>query len=286
MSPSEQAERIDAACERDGFQLLDTLEELDVSGGAALARARLSRAVALIEAGRGRGDRRRLLRPAGPLAGRSARTARAGRSRRRRDPRRRRRRGSRRYRLALALLDDARDGRRVPPSRNRRAHGRGKRRAVAAGVAPFPNLPPWLRRGEDGSDRASTRRRRAVMREAVRMRVAGPRSRMSASTSPGTGSSAAITAFRPCSLRGCCSASSASARWSTRTPSTRSSTPRPGSACSASPFRAAAARSPSGCWPVSVSFAAVPAARGWSSVPARASTRSTAARRSETARSG
>ncbi|MGE5274916.1 MAG: recombinase zinc beta ribbon domain-containing protein [Verrucomicrobiota bacterium] len=33
VSPSEQAERIRTACERDGLELIDTLEELDVSGG-------------------------------------------------------------------------------------------------------------------------------------------------------------------------------------------------------------------------------------------------------------
>jgi hypothetical protein len=38
VSPSEQAERIRSACERDGLELVDTLEELDVSGGGALAR--------------------------------------------------------------------------------------------------------------------------------------------------------------------------------------------------------------------------------------------------------
>src|SRR4051812_7919952 len=51
VSPSEQRQRIDQACEREGFKLLDTLPELDVSGGAALAeRPGLSRAVAMVEA--------------------------------------------------------------------------------------------------------------------------------------------------------------------------------------------------------------------------------------------
>lgn len=52
VSPSEQAERIASACERDGFILTETIEELDVSGGTPLAkRAGLRRAVELIEAG-------------------------------------------------------------------------------------------------------------------------------------------------------------------------------------------------------------------------------------------
>ena len=53
MSPSEQRQRIEAACDREGFKLLDTLEELDVSGGTALdARPQLSKAVSLVEAGK------------------------------------------------------------------------------------------------------------------------------------------------------------------------------------------------------------------------------------------
>ena len=52
VSPSEQAERIRTACERDGLELVDTLEELDVSGGAALdRRPGLHRAIEMVEAG-------------------------------------------------------------------------------------------------------------------------------------------------------------------------------------------------------------------------------------------
>src|SRR3954447_12393549 len=52
VSPSEQAERIRAACERDGLQLIETIEELDVSGGAAIKnRPGLRRAVEMVEAG-------------------------------------------------------------------------------------------------------------------------------------------------------------------------------------------------------------------------------------------
>jgi DNA invertase Pin-like site-specific DNA recombinase len=51
VSPSEQRQRIEAACEREGFNLLESLPEMDVSGGAALAeRPGLSRAVAMVEA--------------------------------------------------------------------------------------------------------------------------------------------------------------------------------------------------------------------------------------------
>jgi site-specific DNA recombinase len=52
VSPSEQRMRIEQACARDNLELVDTFEELDVSGGAALAkRPGLRRAVELVEAG-------------------------------------------------------------------------------------------------------------------------------------------------------------------------------------------------------------------------------------------
>lgn len=52
MSPREQLERIQSVAERDGLKLVDTIEELDVSGGAPLAkRPGLRRAVELVEAG-------------------------------------------------------------------------------------------------------------------------------------------------------------------------------------------------------------------------------------------
>jgi DNA invertase Pin-like site-specific DNA recombinase len=45
-SPEDQAQRIEALCEREGITLLDTLPEHDVSGGAELeARPGLSRAL-------------------------------------------------------------------------------------------------------------------------------------------------------------------------------------------------------------------------------------------------
>ena len=51
-SPGEQRDRILAACERDGLDLVEVIEELDVSGGTPLEdRAGLRRAVEAIEAG-------------------------------------------------------------------------------------------------------------------------------------------------------------------------------------------------------------------------------------------
>jgi DNA invertase Pin-like site-specific DNA recombinase len=52
VSPSEQRQRIEAACERDGLTLVDIVEELDVSGGATLERRpHLRRALEMIENG-------------------------------------------------------------------------------------------------------------------------------------------------------------------------------------------------------------------------------------------
>jgi DNA invertase Pin-like site-specific DNA recombinase len=52
VSPIEQRERIEGYCEREGMNLVDTFEEPDVSGGAALEhRPGLSRALAMVETG-------------------------------------------------------------------------------------------------------------------------------------------------------------------------------------------------------------------------------------------
>jgi site-specific DNA recombinase len=51
-SPKTQRERIEAECQREGLQLIQCFEELDVSGGKSLdARPHLSEAVRMIEAG-------------------------------------------------------------------------------------------------------------------------------------------------------------------------------------------------------------------------------------------
>jgi len=53
VSPSEQRQKIETLCGREGLRLLDTTEELDVSGGAPLEKRKgLLRAVETIEAGR------------------------------------------------------------------------------------------------------------------------------------------------------------------------------------------------------------------------------------------
>jgi site-specific DNA recombinase len=51
-SPEDQRDRLRSACERDGLQLVDTRDEIDVSGGTALAARRgLREAVEAVEAG-------------------------------------------------------------------------------------------------------------------------------------------------------------------------------------------------------------------------------------------
>jgi site-specific DNA recombinase len=171
VSPSEQRQRIEAACEREGFTLLDTIEELDVSGGTPLAsRTGLSRAVAMVEAGeaqvivvaffdrlvRSLAVQRELLDRVEAANGAilavdvgevSADTA-------------------SRWLSSTMLGMVAEYHRRVTAERTIE----GKRLAVARGVAPFPNLPPWLRRGEDDVIELDPKKAR-VVQEAVRLRV-------------------------------------------------------------------------------------------------------------------
>jgi DNA invertase Pin-like site-specific DNA recombinase len=52
VSPTEQRQRIEAACEREGLELVEVIEELDISGGTPLAKRKgLRRAVEAVEAG-------------------------------------------------------------------------------------------------------------------------------------------------------------------------------------------------------------------------------------------
>jgi DNA invertase Pin-like site-specific DNA recombinase len=85
----------------------------------------------------------------------------------------------------------------------------GKRRAVARGVAPFPNLPPYLRRGEGGVIELDPKRAR-IVRGAIKLRADGGTIAAVRGYLASRGSSAATTARRRCSHRGCCLASFAS----------------------------------------------------------------------------
>lgn len=171
----EQRERIEAACVREGFTLLETYHEHDVSGGAELSkRPRLSEAVAAVEAGevevivvaffdrlvRSLAVQREILERVEAAGGAivavdvgEVRTDTAS------------------HWLSSTMLGMvAEHQRRVTAERT----VEGKRRAVANGVPPFPNLPFYLRRrdGKRGPIEHDPRKV-PVMREAVRMRLDG-----------------------------------------------------------------------------------------------------------------
>lgn len=174
VSPIEQRQRIEAACERERFRLLDVLPEKDVSGGAPLEkRPGLSRAVAMIEAGEGDvivvAYFDRLVRSLTVQAEILERVEAAGGAILAVDA------GEVRADTASRWLSSTMHGmvaeyhRRTTRERTVEA----KRRAVAEGVAPFPNLPPYLRRGKDGRTIELDPRKARTVREAVRLRVEG-----------------------------------------------------------------------------------------------------------------
>jgi site-specific DNA recombinase len=150
-SPDEQRDRIAAACERDHLQLVETIEELDVSGGAPLERrAGLRRAVEAVEARQAEVivaayfDRLvRSLRVQDELVSRVERA------------------GGQVLAVDVGAVTNGSAGqwlsgtmlgavseyqRRTAAERSREAQAR----AMARGVAPYPNVPPGYQRGEDG----------------------------------------------------------------------------------------------------------------------------------------
>jgi DNA invertase Pin-like site-specific DNA recombinase len=173
VSPSEQRQRIEAACEREGFKLLETLEELDVSGGTALdARPQLSRAVSLVEQGHAEvivvAFFDRLVRSLAVQRELLERVEAAGGAILAVDIGEVRADTASRWLSSTMLGMVAEYHRRVTAERTIEA----KRGAVARGVAPFPNLPPWLRRGPDGEIELDPENSRTV-KEAVRRRAEG-----------------------------------------------------------------------------------------------------------------
>lgn len=173
MSPSEQRQLIEAACKSEGFKLVDTLEELDVSGGTALAaRPQLSRAVALVEAGQAEvivvAFFDRLVHSLAVQRELLERVEAAGGAILAVDIGEVRADTASRWLSSTMLGMVAEYHRRVMAERT----SEGKRLAVARGVAPFPYLPPWLRRGKDEVIEVDGRKAR-VVKEAVRMRVGG-----------------------------------------------------------------------------------------------------------------
>jgi site-specific DNA recombinase len=178
VSPVEQRQRIGAACDREGFELLEVLPEVDVSGGAPLAkRPGLSRAVAMIEAGQAQvivvAYFDRLFRSLEVQAEVAKRVEEAGGMLFAADA------GELRSDTASGWITSSMLGvvadyhRRTTRERTIEA----KRRAVERGVAPFPRLPFYLRRrrlpdGKKGPVEHDPQKVR-LMREAVRMRLDG-----------------------------------------------------------------------------------------------------------------
>jgi site-specific DNA recombinase len=176
VSPVEQRQRIEATCEREGFKLLETLPEKDVSGGAPLERRPgLSRAVAMVEAGEADvivvAYFDRLFRSIQVQAEVAERVEAAGGMLFAADV------GEVRSDTASGWISSSVLGV-VAEYQRRTTRERtvgAKRRAVENGVAPFPNLPFYLRRqGTDGKGPIEHHPRKVeLMREAARMRLEG-----------------------------------------------------------------------------------------------------------------
>jgi site-specific DNA recombinase len=150
VSPSEQAERIRAACERDGLRLVETFEELDVSGGAPLAqRPGLSRAVALVE--NGEADVivvafvDRLVRSVSVQAEIVGRVEQAGGAVLAADVGAVTNGTAGQWLSGTMLGAVAEYARRMTAERT----SESKRRAIERGVPPFANIPPGYRRRQD-----------------------------------------------------------------------------------------------------------------------------------------
>ncbi len=173
VSPSEQAQRIADACARDGLELVDAFEELDVSGGAAIAqRPGLSKALRLVEAGEADvvvvAYFDRLVRSVARQAEILERVEQAGGSILAVDVGEVSSASASKWLSASLLGAVAEYHRRVTAERTQDA----KRRAVARGVPPFPNVPPGYRRKPDGSLELNPTEARAVAR-AFEMRAKG-----------------------------------------------------------------------------------------------------------------
>ena len=173
VGPSEQRERIQTACERDGLEFVRTVEELDVSGGAPLRRRHgLRLPVGLVEHGHADVivaayfDRLvRSLRVQDELvsrveqAGGQVLAVDVGQVTN----------GSAGQWLSGTMLGAAAEyARHVTAERTQDA----KRRAVERGVPPFPNVPPGYRRTADGRLEPHPKQARRVA-AAFRLRAEG-----------------------------------------------------------------------------------------------------------------
>jgi site-specific DNA recombinase len=173
VSPDDQAKRIKAACRRDGLHLVDVVREMDVSGGTPLERRPgLSRAVELVEAKKVDtivvAYMDRLVSSVAVQLELVERVERAGGSILTLDHGALTN-GSATQRLSATMLGAVNAYQRELVAE--RTH-EAKERAVARGVAPFPNIPFWLRRGE-GERLEHDPERVRIAAEAVRLRAEG-----------------------------------------------------------------------------------------------------------------
>lgn len=173
VSPDEQRQRIATACERDGLKLVETYEELDISGGAPLdKRPGLSKAVAMVEGGQAQTlvvaylDRAfRALHVQDEVVGRveaaggTVLTVDVGRLSN----------GTASTKLSGRMLGLVAEYHRDMV--RERTEG-AKRRAIERGVPPYPRIPPGYRKGEGG--RLEVDETLApVVTEAFKMRASG-----------------------------------------------------------------------------------------------------------------
>ncbi len=172
-SPPEQRDRIRAACERDHLHLVDTIDEMDVSGGTPLAdRAGLRAAIEAVEAGEADVivaayfDRLvRSLRVQDELV---SRVERAGGQVLAVDVGQVTNGSAGQWLSGTMLGAVSEYQRRTAKERS----GEAQARAVARGVLPYPNVPPGYVRAPDGRlepDAATA----SVVADAFRMRADG-----------------------------------------------------------------------------------------------------------------
>ena len=173
VSPIEQRERIASLCERDGLELLDMFEELDVSGGASLAqRHGLRTAVEMVEAGAADvvvvAYFDRLVRSLSVQAEVVDRVERAGGGIVAVDVGQVTNGSAGQWLSGTMLGAVSEYHRRVTGERTADA----KRRAIAEGRPTFPNIPPGYRKRKDG--RLEPHPEEAtVVADAFRLRASG-----------------------------------------------------------------------------------------------------------------
>jgi DNA invertase Pin-like site-specific DNA recombinase len=173
VSPDDQAKRIKAACRRDGLRLVEVVREMDVSGGTPLERRPgLRRAVDLVEARRVDtivvAYMDRLVRSVALQLALVERVEQAGGTILTLDHGALTN-GNATQRLSATMLGAVNAYQRELVAE--RTH-EAKERAVARGVAPFPKIPFWLRRGE-GERLEHDPEGATLAAEAVRLRAAG-----------------------------------------------------------------------------------------------------------------